>query len=257
MLAKTCYISHAGYVRSGNEDSLLVNGLLVCGADMKEPECTTLEAERLGCVAADGMGGHRKGEVASRVVLEVFKERYGEIESKDYVTFLMGLAKESLNQIAGVESGSFGLGTTLSGVMILREKAIVFNCGDSRVYRQKGGQLRRITKDHSIVQRLADEGLITEDEMRTNPQKNIITSAMVGDLRPDLPTFSVEEMGVDKGDRFFICTDGVWESMSHAAMEKCLQQDALEEGVRCLYRKVFEDGARDNLSMIAVEITEP
>jgi serine/threonine protein phosphatase PrpC len=80
---------------------------------------------------------------------------------------------------------------------------------------------------------------------------------MVGDLRPDLPTFSVEEMGVDKGDRFFICTDGVWESMSHAAMEKCLQQDALEEGVRCLYRKVFEDGARDNLSMIAVEITEP
>ncbi len=256
MLLKVCYISHAGNVRSRNEDSLLVNDLLICEAGMKEPQCLVSESDRVICAAADGMGGHRKGEVASRTVLEIFRKMYEEIEGKGQIAHVLGPAKESLNHIAETESGSFGLGTTLSGVLILRGMATVFNCGDSRVYRQRGGQLRRITKDHSLVQRLVDEGLITEDEMRTNPQKNIITSAVVGDLRPDIPVFSAEEMAIDKDDRFFICTDGVWESMSHAEMEKCLQPDLLEEGIRCLYRKVFESGASDNASMIVVEVAE-
>ncbi len=256
MLAKTCYISHPGYVRSGNEDSLLVNDLLVYEADMREPECLTLDAERVVCAAADGMGGHRKGEVASRTVLEVFRRGYEEIEDEDRVAYTLGIAKENLNRIARAERGSFGLGTTLSGVVIYRGRAIVFNCGDSRIYMRGGGQLRRITKDHSVVQRLVDEGLITEDEMRTNSQKNIITSAVVGDLRPDLPVFSVQEIATEKGDRFFICTDGVWESMSHADMEKCLQSEALEEGINCICRKIFASGASDNLSMIIVEVTE-
>ncbi len=255
MLTRVCYVSHTGKVRENNEDSLLVNETLISGADMDTPHCLRWEGERLLCLVADGMGGHRKGEVASRAVLDVFRMRYGEAEDKERIGAVIRLARERLNLVAEADRSSLGLGTTISGLLVMKGTGIVFNCGDSRVYRQRGDSLERITKDHSLVQELADAGMITEEEMRTHPQKNIITSSIMGDLGHSLPVFSVRDAEIRSGDRFFLCTDGVWESMSHAEMEGCLREGG-EAGIRCIYSKVFAAGARDNLSMIVVEITE-
>jgi serine/threonine protein phosphatase PrpC len=176
------------------------------------------------------------------------------VEGKEQIARIMRLARERLNQVVETDSGSFGLGTTISGMMIVRGKGTVFNCGDSRVYRQRAKSLERITKDHSLVQGLVDAGMITEEEMRTHPQKNIITSALIGDLEHHLPVLSVRDVEIRNGDRFLLCTDGVWESMSHGEMERCLQAGG-EEGVSCIVHKIFSAGARDNLSLVVVDIS--
>jgi serine/threonine protein phosphatase PrpC len=253
--ANICYLSHTGKVRGNNEDSLLVNEILISEGCMEGPECQRWEGERLMCLVADGLGGHRKGEVASRTVLDVFRSRYEEADSKEQVARIVPLAREGLNRIVEADRGSFGLGTTISGIVIVKGKGTVFNCGDSRVYCQRGNSLERITKDHSLVQELADAGMITEEEMRTHPQKNIITSSLMGDLGHHPPVFSVRDVEIRSGDRFFLCTDGVWESMSHAEMERCLQADG-KAVVRCIFHKIFSAGARDNLTMIVVDIIE-
>jgi serine/threonine protein phosphatase PrpC len=251
--ANICYLSHTGKVRENNEDSLLVNEILISEGSMEGPECLRWEGERLMCLVADGMGGHRKGEVASRTVLDVFRTRYEEVDSKEQITDIMGLAREELNRVVETDRDSFGLGTTISGMAFLKGKGTVFNCGDSRVYRQRAKSLERITKDHSLVQGLVDAGMITEEEMRIHPQKNIITSSLMGDLGHHLPVLLVRDVELRSGDRFLLCTDGVWESMSHGEMEGCLQADG-ETGIRCIFHKIFSAGARDNLTLIVVDI---
>ncbi len=255
MQAKVCCVSHTGKFRHNNEDSILVNEKLICAADMDVPECRTWEGERLICLVADGMGGHRKGEVASREVLDAFRRRYEEVDRKERIADVMLLAAEGLDRIVEKDMSSLGLGTTVSGLLIIGEAGIVVNCGDSRVYRQRGRSLEKITKDHSIVQELADAGMITEEEMRTHPQKNIITSAVMGDLSRRLPVFSADDLEIRSGDRFLICTDGVWESIRHDEMSRCLEEKG-DAAIRCIYDKVFAAGARDNLTMIGMEIIQ-
>ncbi len=253
MVVNACYVSNTGRVRRNNEDSILVNELLISADEMERAECVRTEGEKLTYVVADGMGGHQKGEVASGTVLSIFKEKKGLID-KEKIMDVMRLAKESLNKIAETDRDSLGLGTTISGMSLTDGNSFVFNCGDSRVYRLKNEAIERITRDDSLVQELVDAGIITEDEMRIHPQKNIITSAVTGDLRGDLPAFSVGEIKVKKGERFLLCTDGVWESMSHSEMEGCLSGKDLKDAVNRLAEKTMESGARDNFSIIALEI---
>jgi len=253
VLVNACYVSNTGRVRRNNEDSILVNELLISEADMERTECVRTEGDRLIYIVADGMGGHQKGEVASKTVLNIFKEKNDRVV-KEQIMDIMRLAKESLNKIAEIDGQSLGLGTTISGMSLSDVDAFVFNCGDSRVYRLKDREIERITRDDSVVQELADAGIITEDEMRTHPQKNILTSSVIGDLRSDLPTFSVGQLRVKKGEVFLLCTDGVWESMSHSNVDDCLSGKDLKETVTRLAEKTIESGARDNFSIIALEI---
>jgi PPM family protein phosphatase len=251
VVTDVCYVSKIGKVRKNNEDSMLVNNILLSGADMERVECSKTEGENLIYIVADGMGGHQKGEVASNTVLNVFKEHISQI-SRGHIEEVLKLARESLNKIAEADIRNFGLGTTVSGMSVTGGNAFIFNCGDSRVYRAKGELLERITRDDSLVQNLVDAGVITEEEMRTHPQKNIITSAIIGDLSSDLPDFSVREISIKKGERFLLCTDGVWESMSLSEMERCFSGKDLKGAIDDLVRKTIENGAKDNFSIIAL-----
>ena len=254
MIVSACYITNTGKVRSANEDSLLVNDLLVTEADRDRAECRGSGERRQIYIVADGMGGHAKGEVASKTVLEAFRERYGEMESAGQIREVIGLAKERLNAIARADRNAFGLGTTVTGVALREGRAVVFNCGDSRGYRFSEDSFERITRDHSLVQELFEEGLVTEEEMRIHPQKHLITSAVTGDLRDLLPVLEVKELDLVGGQRFVLCTDGVWESMSKAEMRGCLSIALLEAAVQALFKTTMERGARDNLSVIALDI---
>jgi len=254
MEVNACYMSNTGKVRRHNEDSLLLNGLLVAGADMEGPECSEADSARLLYLVADGMGGHMKGEVASKKALETFQGHHELAEGIEGLRKIMGLAKQELNLFAKENRDSFGLGTTVSGICFTGGRAIVINCGDSRVYRLRGRSLVRLTRDDSLVQELLESGAITEDGMRTHPGKNIVTAALVGDLSETPPGGAFREYDFESGQIFLVCSDGLWESMSREEMEGCFSGGDLSQTAGCLFTKAMERGGRDNISLIVLEV---
>lgn len=253
MRVDACYISNIGKAREKNEDSLLVNDLLVSGVSMDRAACVQSPEAGQIYVVADGMGGHQRGEVASRTVLQVFKKRYQYIQKAGDISEIMLSSKETLNMLARDDGNNYGMGTTVSGIFLADKDAVVFNCGDSRVYRLQGGSLERLTRDHSVVQELADFGTITEDEMRSHPQKNIITSAVIADLRGSLPEFDVKTVGISGDSTFLICTDGLWESVRRTEMEECFTDQ--ERTVQCLFDRAISARGMDNISVIVLRVT--
>ncbi|MCL5022331.1 MAG: protein phosphatase 2C domain-containing protein [Nitrospirae bacterium] len=254
MKVKACYISATGKVRARNEDSILLNDLLVSEGEMELVGRLDSGEERQIYVVADGMGGHRKGEIASKTVLSVFRKNYRDIGNAAGLRETLRHAKEELDKVVEKERASYGLGTTVTGLVLAGSRGIVFNCGDSRTYRRREGRTERITKDHSLVQRLFEDGIISEEEMRTDPRKNIITSAVIGDLSGEPPEAEIQEVRIGAGERFLLCSDGVWESMNGDELGACFSMSKLEEGAECLLGKTLARGARDNLSIIALEI---
>ena len=220
---------------------------------MPAAESERFEGDSLVFMVADGMGGHAKGELASRTVLGVFKERRNDPVTAEGIRDSLRLAKERLNNLAENDRRSFGLGTTISGILFSGSEAFLLNCGDSRVYKADE-EFRKVTKDHSVVQELVDSGMITEEQMRTHPQKNIVTSALMGDLTAGLPRYSLRQMAVNTGRRFLICSDGLWESLRDSEMAECLAGKGIREGVECLYSGALEAGAADNVSIILLEV---
>jgi len=253
MVIHACYISHRGKVRSNNEDSLLLDGLLATEAMMEKTKCFRSDDERHIFAVADGMGGHARGEIASRSVLAVFKEAYQKANNPEDIRRIILSSKNCLNKLVESDRNAYGLGTTIAGVLLFRDKAIIFNCGDSRVYRLKSMVLERITKDHTLVQELFDVGGISEEEMRHHPQKNVLTSAVIGDLQVDVPESFFREMNICLGERFLICSDGLWESMALSDIKRHLANEVLEEAVQSLFAWSMAQGARDNISIIALE----
>lgn len=254
MRIEASYISNVGTTRKKNEDSLLINDILVCDADMDSADEVTSSGERQIYVVADGMGGHQMGEIASRTVLEVFRQRYKDIENEADISDVVFFAKDALDRLAGDDNLRYGMGTTVSGIFFAHNEFFVFNCGDSRVYLLRDGALERLTKDHSLVQELVDLGTITESEMRFHPQKNIVTSAVVADLHGGLPDVDAKAMKMSGDSTFLICTDGLWESMGSEEMEECFRD--MKKTVECLLKGAIAGGGRDNISAIVVRIRD-
>lgn len=256
MIINTVYLTNFGKSRVKNEDSILIQDQVIYETDMEEAESKVFESSRILLSVADGMGGHMKGEIASRSVLLFLGEHMADVTSSKAVRKTILRSKELLNSIAS-ETRAFGLGTTLSGFLFKGKKSILFNCGDSRIYKVKGENLERLTKDHSVVQVLYNHGLIDEDGMRTHPSKNLLTSAIIGDSSPQTPVVTVEEIEIREGDKFLLCTDGLWESMTSQELRDIFfNYETLTEKAFALKELALERGGRDNLSLIIVEVLE-
>lgn len=256
MKVNISYLSHYGTIRRNNEDSLLVHDKILSEVNMECPEVRTIETDKLVLAVADGMGGEKKGELASRTVLEVLRENLTLFKHKKYFAKLLGHAKTRLNHIVKADMDSLGLGTTLSGMFLSQNRAIIFNCGDSRVYQVNGSALKKLTTDHSIVQNLVDSGFIMEEEMRTHPQKNIITSAISGDMTNNKPLIFYKEIVLEKGSKFLICTDGLWESLSQPEMYQCISRENIIDKVQSLKENSLKNSGRDNISIVYLEIID-
>lgn len=250
------YLTHIGNIRENNEDSLLVFDKIIPNKNLPWQDTIVHDQEKLLYAVADGMGGHAKGEVASQTVLEVTKNSLKEIEDYKNVEQIIFNAKICLDDIANTDSDSIGLGTTISALLLQGKKGIIFHIGDSRIYKFMDGTLTRLTKDHSLVQNLFENGLIEEDEMRTHPIKNILTSALIGDYREKMPDIFYEEIPITKGDQFLLCTDGVWESLSLAEMQECMLMENQDEKLKTIMERVLYYGAKDNLTMVLLEVLE-
>lgn len=248
-----CYITNIGNDRECNEDSLMLHDLIINDVNMVTVECLTGTGDYRLFIVADGMGGHSKGELASRTVLEVFRQNVDKYRSIDDIVDTLGKARRVLNDMVDKDHSILGFGTTVAGLLFAGEQMIVFNSGDSRVYRLSGRYLERITKDHSVVQNLVDAGLITEEEMRTHPQKHVITAAIIGDKKVDKPAVYSKAYMNDNSQRYLLCTDGIWESLSIEEMEQCFIAGSVQNIAQALFVKAMQNKAKDNVSLIVIE----
>lgn len=244
------YVTHQGGVRENNEDGILAGSILITDISMESPGYyQTGCMNHLFCVA-DGIGGEQKGEVASRIVLTALQERESSITNETNLRDALGEAKEELELFVTLHPDSYNLGCTLAGVCIQEDQALIFNIGDCRVYRINGNYFEQITHDHSIVQSLYDEGVITEDEMRTHPRKNVITSSVSGDGKHDSIRIFATMLNMRREERFFLCSDGIWECFSHDELEMIYQRFQGEMFCEKILGAALARGASDNITAL-------
>ena len=248
------YFSHNGGVRENNEDGLLVGSVLISDISMEKPETFQGDdGDHLFCVA-DGIGGQQKGEVASRIVLSSLKEKGSAIHDERSLQTSISLAKEELEQYVREHPEAYNLGCTLAGICLQREMALSFNIGDCRVYRINGEFFEQITKDHSIVQTLFEEGVITEDEMRTHPRRNVVTSSVSGDGNPESVHIYCHSLQMRGEEIFFICSDGIWGCFSHDELELIYKRFQGYDFCEKLLGAAIARKASDNISALFLHI---
>jgi len=177
------------------------------------------------------------------------------ITSEKTVSDALYLAKENLEQYVKENPDAYNLGCTLAGLIIRGTKAIAFNVGDCRVYRINGNYFEQITKDHSIVQTLFDEGIITEEEMRFHPRRNVITSSVSGDGRSDSIHVFSHKISLRNYDIFFICSDGIWGCFSHDELEMIYQRFQGYDFCEKLLTAALARKASDNISGILLIVS--
>ena len=247
------YFTNNGEILDTNEDSLLINDQVISGTSMRFPK-TEISADypfHLFCIA-DGIGGHLFGGIAGKMVLEYMKKKRQFIQNQDDVIKTIYEAKISLNEFISKNPNYYNFGSTSAGILIDETKCIFFNSGDSRIYTLNCGFFKRITHDHSLVEALYSQRYITEDEMRTHPQKNVITSAIMGDLSLERPEVFIEEFILQGDDILFICSDGIWETLSLDGIEEIYNTNGFNGFSKGIFDACMKGKARDNISMIAI-----
>ena len=198
---------------------------------------------------ADGMGGHLAGEVSSRMAIEAVQRMARENERPGIAALreAVACAHETILAHAQDHIECAGMGTTLSVLWLGENYAYIAHVGDSRIYRLREGSLTQITQDHSLVEELVRAGLITREQARTHPRRNIITRALGthGENEPDLLVTDVQD-----GDVFLLCTDGLTGMVPDDEIERTLRDCGIEAAADRLIALALDAGGRDNVTLI-------
>ena len=227
-----------GMVRQQNEDSYL--------------------AEENLYVVADGMGGHNAGEVASALAVTTLKAgaRTG-IDSVERFRELVQQANTAIYTASLDDSTQSGMGTTLTALSIVageEPRVLVANVGDARTYLWRNNALTRLSVDHSYVQELVNEGIITPEEARVHPRRNIVTRALGIDRSVVVDVFSHL---VRTGDRIVLCSDGLVDEVSDADIAVVLGQHSdPQDTAEALVMVANTAGGRDNTTVIVVDVLD-
>ena len=232
------YQTDPGKVRDHNEDSVTI---------VKNQSGEYLLA------VADGMGGHRAGEIASSIVIgnigTHFKEM-GKIGTKeDAVRWLKDAVSEANVEIykyTAEHPESEGMGTTIVTAILTDDFLLFGNLGDSRGYVLKGGKLHQITTDHTLVNLLVKSGELTEEEAEHHPRKNVLMKALGANTKVEMDIIDVET----DVDGILLCSDGLTNMLDHDQIEKVLNEDLeIEKMVQKLIYKSNNRGGNDNISI--------
>lgn len=233
--------SDTGRVREGNEDYVLVSDGLFA--------------------VADGMGGHRGGEIASHLAIDTLQARF-DAPAAAHTTDALVAAVEDANRALVSRSGGDpqleGMGTTLCALALVRtdegDMLGVVNVGDSRMYLLKEGVLQQVTEDHSLVATLERQGKLTAAEAAVHPQRNILTRALGIEARVMVDSWEIRPR---VGDRYVLCSDGLFNEVDDARIAATLRKLAdPAEAAHELVRLANESGGRDNISAVVVDVVE-
>lgn len=204
-------------------------------------------------VVADGMGGHEAGDRASAAVVAAFEPLRGRAVEIDDVRDALSRAAAVVEDIAAEHRR--GAGSTVTGVALLEHEGaphwLVFNVGDSRVYRHHGNELTQLTIDHSLGQELVDAGELRAEDLASFSQRNVITRAIGA---PDSTADSWLLPVVD-GERLLLCSDGLSGEVSDEAIRATLTMNGRPEtAATALVRRALQAGGRDNVSVIVIDV---
>jgi len=249
------YFTNAGTVRENNEDSILINNLVVSSCSMKKPVKISDSGKKNFFCIADGVGGYNFGDLASKEVLISLRDT---VSSQDDIQIETAVkrAKEHLDSLAKKNPNLLNFGTTLAGMYINESHITVFNCGDSRVYRLNYPFFEKVTDDHSFVETLVNEGLINEKEARVHPQKNILTSGIFGDVTSQAPVLFIRTISSRNDEMFLICSDGVWDVIDTDMLEALYKKNGVNKFADALLSTCLEKKAEDNISAIVVHVEQ-
>ena len=208
-------------------------------------------------IVADGMGGHQAGDVASRLASETFFETYKNLRKKNSaIPSCLELSVRKANSVvfkkAAADIGKRGMGTTFSAVVIAGLKAFIAHVGDSRVYLIRKSKIKKITTDHSFVEKLVEEGRISVDEARDHPQKNVLYMSLGA-----RETFAPEIMNdiiLEDGDALVMCSDGLSNMLDDDTILKVVINDYPEEAAETLVKLANAHGGSDNITVQVIRI---
>lgn len=241
-------IDYASRVEKGtketNDDRILIDGqiLNMTSKDGEVPVPTI-------AAVCDGCGGYDGGGIAAQTVLEFLSYAKPEaLGNTNYLTQVLDNCTQAVFE-KKLEMPSYSkMCTTVAGCVFLEDSTILFHSGDSRVYRYDGWGLARMTIDHSAVQQMIDMGEITEEEALTSPQRNVITRCIGASCPP--PEIYVSNTAIMPGEKFLLCTDGLWESVSTEQIKEILSRDiSLDRMVDVLVETALNQGSDDNVSV--------
>jgi len=229
--------SDVGLLREGNEDSAYAGPHLLA--------------------IADGMGGHVAGEVASSVTISALTGLDDEVPADhllDELAAAVASASNTLHEMSVEDPSLEGMGTTLTALLWSGTTVAICHIGDSRAYLLRDGELRQITRDHTLVQSLVDDGRLSPAQAATHPQRSLVMRALQSgtEAEPDLSTIEVKA-----GDRYLLCSDGLSDVVSeetlHDTLTRCTDR---EQAVAQLIDLAIRGGGPDNITCIVADIVD-
>ncbi len=238
------YSTNIGAKRKLNQDSCLAAVINNAGQDYYV------------FAAADGLGGHRSGEVASRMAVDYIRDNlssvdnyFDPVEMDHFVNEInAGIVKSSIH-----DPELSGMATTLTLCILGRNHLAITQVGDSRAYRITPNGISRLTKDHSLVQMLIDEGKLTEESAKHHPQKNVITRALGTDSMIAIDLYDYE---VRPDDIFLVCTDGLYNMVPENEIWQITLRNTPENAVKMLIDLANKNGGNDNITVLIFNVKE-
>jgi serine/threonine protein phosphatase PrpC len=236
----TASATHAGQIRQFNDDSM------------------ALDAASGAFVLADGMGGHNAGdvaaEIASRIVIEsLSRSASAQDSAKKRLRNAVREANDAIRREERKDSARTGMGTTLALALFGESRVAIGHVGDSRVYRLRGGRLKLLTRDHSVLQEQAATGLLDRESARVSQNRSLVTRALGAgyDATPE-----VSEVDFLPGDIFLLCSDGLNDMVDDADIELALAELGcnLDMTAEVLVELANDNGGQDNISVLLVRV---
>lgn len=233
-----CYLTDPGKVRDHNEDSVTI--------------VKNINEEILMAVA-DGMGGHRGGEIASSIAINVIARRFSEKpsigtkeETIEWIKNVVGESNKEIYKYTKEHPESEGMGTTLVLAILTNEFLLFGNIGDSSGYVIKNKKLHKITTDHTLVNLLVKSGELTPEEAKEHPRKNVLMRALGATVEVEMDVFDI----TDEVEGIFLCSDGLTNMLTDEQIAKVLNEEHNgEQKLQKLIIKSNNRGGTDNISI--------
>jgi serine/threonine protein phosphatase PrpC len=247
--------SDMGRVRTNNEDAFTITDLATGERLETGPRAGAVDVQESGVLLAvsDGMGGHQAGEVASALVLDSLRAALASNDGESIEKQIEEAVKRANADVvhAARTENKHGMGATLTAVFISAKTAYVAEVGDSRAYLLRNGRLRQITKDQSLVQLLVDSGVMSSEDAKVAPQKNIILQAMgrENDVR-----VAIGKLHLRRNDRILLCCDGVSNAISDDELRRVVSEHEPDDACGMLIDLANERGGEDNLTVIIAQV---
>ncbi len=242
-------LTDVGLLRENNEDSLLY----------WEPD-SDADFRRKGrlAVVADGMGGYEGGQEASRLAVETVRHIYDRDFNGDPQHALLSAfqnAHDSIQRYAVEHPDLHGMGTTCTALSIIDRQLWFAHIGDSRLYLVRPDSMSRLTRDHSYVGRLVENGIVRSEDAESHPQRHILTAAL-GSGRELTPQSPEAPIGLSDGDTLILCTDGLWSVVAEQDIARVARSFPPADACMTLVRMALERGGPDNVTVIVLRVSQ-